>query len=246
MQHSAAIRPRLDSAGRRQTIVEAAMPLFARKGFAGATTREIARAAGVSEALLFQHFPSKAALYQEILAVGCKGDPALERLADLVPSTGTLVRMTQLLLQHFVLGALGEPDEEETRHRLMLQSFLDDGEYARLIGAWVMERVYPLFQASVAAASAAGDLEPRIRPQNAFWFGQHVASMIGYARLGRRGTLPYIGDDGELLADAARFILRGLGLTEAAIARHLDELLSMPAPMARSDHRAPVTSNDRA
>jgi AcrR family transcriptional regulator len=246
MQHSAAIRPRLDSAGRRQTIVEAAMPLFARKGFAGTTTREIARAAGVSEALLFQHFPSKAALYQEILAVGCKGDPALECLADLVPSTETLVRMTQLLLQHFVLGALGEPDEEETRHRLMLQSFLDDGEYARLIGAWVMERVHPLFQASVAAASAAGDLEPRIRPQNAFWFGQHVASMIGYARLGGRDTLPYIGDDDELLADAARFILRGLGMTDEAIERHLAELPLSSSPSARNSRVLLSTSNDRA
>ena len=48
---------RLDSDERRQAIVEAAVPLFARKGFSGATTRELAEAAGVSEALLYRHFP---------------------------------------------------------------------------------------------------------------------------------------------------------------------------------------------
>jgi len=74
---------RLDSDERRQAIVDAAVPLFARKGFAGTTTRELAEAAGISEALLFRHFPSKQLLYREILQqVGCQGDPALEQLAS--------------------------------------------------------------------------------------------------------------------------------------------------------------------
>ncbi|HEX3499191.1 MAG TPA: helix-turn-helix domain-containing protein, partial [Stellaceae bacterium] len=42
---------RLDNQGRRRGIVDAAVPLFARKGFAGTTTKEIAEAAPVSEAL---------------------------------------------------------------------------------------------------------------------------------------------------------------------------------------------------
>ena len=52
---------RLDSDERRKAIVAAAVPLFARKGFAGTTTRELAEAAGISEALLFRHFPEQAA-----------------------------------------------------------------------------------------------------------------------------------------------------------------------------------------
>ena len=71
---------RLDSDERRKAIVAAAVPLFARKGFAGTTTKELAEAAGISEALLFRHFPSKKHLYDEILRLGCEGDPALERL----------------------------------------------------------------------------------------------------------------------------------------------------------------------
>src|SRR5947207_3038842 len=91
---------RLDSDERRKAIVRTAVPLFARKGFAGTTTRELAEAAGISEALLFRHFPSKQMLYREILQeVGCQGDPALEKLATLPPSSATLVCMVRFMVR---------------------------------------------------------------------------------------------------------------------------------------------------
>ena len=52
---------------RQQQLLEAALNVFSRKGFKGATTREIAAAAGVTEAIIFQHFPSKEALYSAVL-----------------------------------------------------------------------------------------------------------------------------------------------------------------------------------
>lgn len=53
---------------RQASIIAAAASLFAAKGFKGTTTREIARTAGISEALVFKHFPTKRALYAAILA----------------------------------------------------------------------------------------------------------------------------------------------------------------------------------
>src|SRR6266513_263030 len=53
---------------RQASIIAAAASLFAQKGFNGTTTREIARTAGISEALLFKYFPTKRALYAAILA----------------------------------------------------------------------------------------------------------------------------------------------------------------------------------
>ena len=53
---------------RQASIISAAASLFAAKGFNGTTTREIARKAGISEALVFKHFPTKRALYAAILA----------------------------------------------------------------------------------------------------------------------------------------------------------------------------------
>src|SRR5256712_3628173 len=44
---------------RQASIIAAAASLFAQKGFNGTTTREIAKTAGISEALLFRYFPTK-------------------------------------------------------------------------------------------------------------------------------------------------------------------------------------------
>src|SRR6266536_5673681 len=119
---------RLDSDERRQAIVDAAVPLFARKGFAGTTTRELAEAAGISEALLFRHFPSKQLLYREILRLGCEGDPALEKLATLQPSTATLVCMVRFMVRRFLMGDEADRAELDPRLRLLLHSFLEDGD----------------------------------------------------------------------------------------------------------------------
>lgn len=63
------LRSRRTSAQERQaSIIAAAASLFAANGFKGTTTREIARTAGISEALLFKYFPTKRALYAAILA----------------------------------------------------------------------------------------------------------------------------------------------------------------------------------
>lgn len=60
--------PRTPGPERQASLISAAASLFAANGFTGTTTKEIAKAAGVSEALLFKHFPTKHALYTAILA----------------------------------------------------------------------------------------------------------------------------------------------------------------------------------
>ena len=52
---------------RREQIVEAATRVFAQKGFRRATTREVARAAGVSEGTIYNYFEDKDALLMAIL-----------------------------------------------------------------------------------------------------------------------------------------------------------------------------------
>ena len=52
---------------RRKRIVQGAMQAFARTGFKGTRSRDLAAAAGVSEALIFKHFPSKRAMQKAII-----------------------------------------------------------------------------------------------------------------------------------------------------------------------------------
>lgn len=58
---------RMNGQERRDQIIQGAMNIFARKGFRGTTTREIAQNLGISEALMFKYFPTKEALYRAII-----------------------------------------------------------------------------------------------------------------------------------------------------------------------------------
>jgi AcrR family transcriptional regulator len=59
----AAARPRLPAEERRAAVLDTACRVFSRGTYHGTTTAEIARAAGVSEPILYRHFPSKRDLY---------------------------------------------------------------------------------------------------------------------------------------------------------------------------------------
>src|SRR6201991_3400068 len=217
---------RMTSDLRRQLILGAAKRCFARNGFAGTTTKSVAAAAGISEALLFKHFPSKAALYAEILAEECEADPALAYLLGQEPSTAALVELMQSMVRHFLDIADGPDIEEAQRLRLMVTSHLDDGEFARLLYTKVAKLIGPMFVASLEASIASGDAS-RIgsAPANLFWFAHHTVLTAAMTRLPARPCLAY-GDEAALERQLCQFILRGIGLSEAAIASHLDRALS--------------------
>jgi len=62
---------RMSATDRRNQLIDVAIDLFSRKGFAGTTTKEIATAAGVTEAIIFRHFATKQDLYKAILDARC-------------------------------------------------------------------------------------------------------------------------------------------------------------------------------
>jgi AcrR family transcriptional regulator len=68
LKRNGAAHSRFSRQKRQASIISAAAALFAVNGFKGTTTREIARRAKISEALLFKYFPTKRALYAAILA----------------------------------------------------------------------------------------------------------------------------------------------------------------------------------
>jgi AcrR family transcriptional regulator len=212
---------RMTSDLRRQLILGAAKRCFARNGFAGTTTKSVAAAAAISEALLFKHFPSKAALYAEILAEECEADPDLAHLLGQEPSTATLVELIKGMVRHFLSVSDGPDHEEAQRLRLMTTSHLDDGEFARLLYAKVGDLIGPVFVASLDRAVAAGDAS-RIGsvPLNLFWFAHHTVLMAALSRLPAVPCLPY-GNTTDLERQLCEFLLRGIGLHEAAITSHL-------------------------
>jgi AcrR family transcriptional regulator len=60
-------RKRLSAEDRRSAILDAALEVFSRRGYHGASIDEIAGAAGISKALIYEHFPSKKELHVSLL-----------------------------------------------------------------------------------------------------------------------------------------------------------------------------------
>jgi AcrR family transcriptional regulator len=93
-------RTRLTSGGRRSQILGAAMELFAERGFHGVRTRELAASAGVSEALVFRHFPTKESLIRAILDEAGFADhiQAMEERLRTLPPRQALLSIAEHLL----------------------------------------------------------------------------------------------------------------------------------------------------
>lgn len=97
------VRRRLSAAQRRDEILEAAHSVFVRRGLSGARTREIAEVAGVNEALLYQHFSSKEALFDAAVVAPMR--EALDIVAaaqETLPSMSTDVQAIRMFTRFHV------------------------------------------------------------------------------------------------------------------------------------------------
>jgi AcrR family transcriptional regulator len=61
------VRKRLSAEDRRSAILDSALQVFSRRGYNGASIDDIAQAAGISKALIYEHFPSKKDLHVSLL-----------------------------------------------------------------------------------------------------------------------------------------------------------------------------------
>lgn len=204
---------------RKRAIVLAALPLFARKGFSETTTKDLAKAAGVSEPLLYRHFPSKEALYLEIQNLSCQAtDPFVRKLTELQPSTSTLVHLVYSLARALIVGKPSGSVDWHTRHRLMLNSLLADGAFARLLYRNRFESYCARMEACLDAAVAAGEaIKAPLTKGNRARFAHHTAAWLASVYLPEKPAIDYGASRLELLDQAVWFALRGMGVTDKAI-----------------------------
>ncbi len=104
------------------------MSLFSRKGFKGTTTREIAAAAGVTEAIIFRHFATKEQLYTAIIDRRLSSPDAAQWIAALrdAMSRNDDEGVIRRLIQAIILAHKNDPQFE----RLMLYAALEGNEIA--------------------------------------------------------------------------------------------------------------------
>lgn len=214
---------RLSNAGRRASIIAAAKAVFARHGLDGARTQQIARTAGISEALLFRHFPTKTHIYRAVLREIIAEQNATFRLhGAAAPSTEGLLEILRRAVIHAMQG-MNAPNAEGMR--MVMGSLAGDGGYARLIYRRALRLTLPDLEKALAAARADGGITGRTpSATNAAMFVENIGTMLMMARSHERVAIPYDRDDDRTLRDAILFCARGMGIVEERITTFLDQI----------------------
>jgi len=211
-----AAKTRLSSEERRNSIVEAAIPVFAQKGFNGTTTKELAAAAGISEALMYKHFPSKKDLYLKIQEFCCEDkDDDLARLEILPDSTHSLVICFYLFLKRVLDD---DTDSLRSLNRLMLSSLLDDGEFARVFLQNTCSRWRAKMITCLKASAANNEIDMLIDEHYLnIWIFHHMAIAALVFRTPQEPVIDYGVDNTKLIDTMMTFGLRGLGMAPELI-----------------------------
>lgn len=204
-QQSAAAPGRLSLAQRRRQLIDAARRVFAERGFRGATTRQIAAAAGVTEALIFQHFPDKDSLYAAILDEGT-AEPCDDAWLDALEAgrTGSDDATVIRLLYEGVI-ALHERDPDLLR--LIVFSALEDHPLSRHVNDRAT-RLYRFLEKFITEGQRAG----RFKPGSAAFLARAALALPVYYILQRhlfKTPWPPV-DAAEVIESGVRFTLAGL------------------------------------
>lgn len=170
-RRTASILARLESA--RETILAAARALVAEGGWSSAQIALTAERAGVAIGTVYRHFPSKGALFSEVLAdvsarevavvarVAESGGPAPQRLRD----GARIFARRALSARRLAYAMVAEPCEAEIdRSRLIWRAELGR-VFQHLIEEGVAEGLFRPVDARIAAGSVVGAiLEPLVGP----------------------------------------------------------------------------------
>ncbi|HMK30779.1 MAG TPA: TetR/AcrR family transcriptional regulator [Terriglobales bacterium] len=112
---------RVPAVDRRHQILTVATELFARQGYQGTTTRQIAEQAGVNEAIIFRHFPTKEELYWAIIELQTQEQGLREKLLARLSRKGSDYEVFRDIARVVL-------DRDTTLTRLLLFSALENHE----------------------------------------------------------------------------------------------------------------------
>ena len=130
----------MTGSARRVEIIRVAMRLFSQRGFRGTTTKEIAQAASVSEAIIFRHFATKQELYAAIIdhkaCAGGFGDPR-EMVADAIKR-----KDDRAVFEGLAFAALQHHEKDTEFNRLLLYAALEGHELAQMFWERTVTQLY--------------------------------------------------------------------------------------------------------
>ena len=154
---------RMTGVDRRLQILRVAMRLFSQRGFRGTTTKEIAQAAGVSEAMVFRHFATKEQLYSAILDHKACLHETMDPLQ--VVAEAIARKDDAAVFEGLALDALNQHDCDPEFHRLLLHAALEEHELAEMFWEKFVKRVYRILSKYIRERQREGaliEIEPLV------------------------------------------------------------------------------------
>lgn len=144
-----------EPAARRAAILEAALHVFAERGFEAARLDDVAKRAGVAKGTLYLYFKDKEALFEDVVRSAVS--PVLERLKELATEPDVpFDKVVEALYAMFVTQVLG------TEKRLLIRLVLTEGpRFPRIAEFYyrnVVARVLPIIGKLAERAHARGEL----------------------------------------------------------------------------------------
>ncbi|MGD9696306.1 MAG: TetR/AcrR family transcriptional regulator [Thermoleophilia bacterium] len=168
--------PRMPGPQRRAALLSAARDRFARHGFHGAATADIARGAGCSEAVLYRHFPSKRDLLVAVLKNEIETRLAAGRGFVPPPGADPVAGLPDILA-----ARLAEPEMVTTIRLVLLAiGMADDPEVGAAVRA-SFATVRGSMVEAMRAGQAAGGLRADLDPDLAAWLW-HGLFMVAAVR----------------------------------------------------------------
>lgn len=194
---------RLPAAQRREQLLDTAAKLFAVHGYAGATTAQIAKAAGVTEPIIYRHFESKRDLFIALIErtgastiklwqheLATAPDPA-ERLKRLI-GANPMVANRGRGIYRVIVQAMTEVEDPKILEALM--------HHVAMLHEFLMKEV--------KNAQDAGDVSKRFSPELTAWALIHLG--LGFGVLSAMGVSKHgVDERGHTIVDLLGELMLG-------------------------------------
>jgi AcrR family transcriptional regulator len=193
---------------RPQEILNAALAVFAEKGFSAARMRDVARHAGISTVTVYRYFPSKEKIFKSLVeeSVGVRILYLTQMANEYEGSSSDLIRLTVRAIGTFLLSS-----DRAVLPKLILAETGNFPELAQFYRREVTDRGLALFEGIIRRGIIRGELR-KVDPQHAAKLVVMPAMFIAIwrASLGKLDAEPY--DYVAFLETHLDLVLRGLAV----------------------------------
>jgi AcrR family transcriptional regulator len=158
---------RMSGDERREQIIRTAVEVFSKHGFSGTTTKRIAEAAGISEAMVFRHFTSKDDLYEAILLdkVCEGGDKQFPWMGDPLLEEAMARGDDHEVFYQLAVRALNKHQADSGFMRLIFYAALEDHDMSEQFVKNFMHQIYAFIGGYIEQRQKAGamrNVNPRV------------------------------------------------------------------------------------